>query len=624
MAMTLNYQMLARRFITVPLIIILIFGSCLYLLGDLLATMKNEVATAQTNTHLLAQSLASKNSTLVSEQVKDLLNRSPCYESIMYYALTDEQPLPNDNIPTTALLFQPYVGIHEPVIENFGKISSHRPTATGEDVSVAKGYINLTLNLSKLRWQWLKQSLPIILTVLLVWLITLSLVLKRLRSLVGRVAHLETISRHILDNQTVPDDLLQAAILQPVGSSHSNWLVEKALLHLITHQKHLTYQLDELTQEKQQAVANHLKQLRQHANFQNTLSHEFKSSIERVEAGIQLLKNQYISTEQEEAVELIYQGAKDLNAKLNQIIQLNRIEKGQVAIERHQFNPMRLIEEISESFQPIAHERLLKLTTKFYHADYTLEGDVQKISIILQSLIENALQFTNVGEIEIISQLNHLERHIRWSVQIKDTGIGIAKSHLKQLFEPFFQVSLTTRHSQNPQTVSLFLVKKLVDILGGSIDVTSQPDQGSVFTLHLDLQDWKDQYQRDLLKNKTLSFWGVDASFETLYQRSLEMGAIAQVFDDKAMLMDYVFTHHIDLLLISPTVEVTNVFNFIQHLRDNEQSHRLLVVYYHYPSQLSPQQLEELSIEGVDYFERYDEHHWELEQAIKRLIAYLN
>lgn len=640
MALTLDYHVLARRFIVLPLVIILVFGSCLYLVGDLLNTMKNEVTAAQNINHLLVKTLASKNATLVSEQVQDTLARSPQYESIMYYPLNQGQTVPVSNVDIYTLLLQPYAGVNEPVIEAIGKTNEHIANRLNDnsafefDVpaessqpnyvntnSKTVGYLNLTLNLRQLRWQWLQQSLPIILTVLTIWLVTLSTLLQWLRRLVNQLSPLEKMSRRVLDDQFVFDEIEPATKSQRV-----QWLFEKALLHLINRQKTLTYQLDTLTQEKQRALANNAKQLRHHSNFQNTLSHELKSSIQRVEFGLQLLKNQYVSNEQEDAVNLISQGTDDLNAKLNQIIQLNRIEKGQVTIELNQLNPTQLIEEIVEPYRLIAHERSLKLSVKSHHGDYMLEGDVQKISLIINSLIENAIRFTEVGEIEILSQLNHLENNIRWSIQVRDTGTGIAKPYLKQLFEPFFQVNTDVKRSQNPQTVSLFLVKKLVDILDGDIQVTSHLNQGSTFTVHFGLHDWKDQYQRRLLKDKVVGLWGMDDTLTILHQRLVDAKASIHQFEaeDKERLLDYLLNHQVDILLISSAIAITNVLNFIQPLRDAEQNHRLLVVYYHDKAQLNAQQIEALSIEGVDYFEQLQNPPTDIDNYMKRLIQYLN
>lgn len=614
----LNYHLLARRFIIVPLVIILVIGSCVYLTGDLLISMQKELSAAKNINQVLAKSIANKNAALLSEQVEVTLADNPQYESIMYYQLTNHQVIPPTVIKKSALLFEPYIGINEPV---FATLNSHTHQSRNDDNMAdnhAVGYLSLTLNLHQLRAQWLKQSLPLIVGVLLIWLFTLSMLLLRLRALTNRLPYLEKLSRNALNDTVVIDDIYQS----PTAQS-SAWLFEQALVHLINRQKTLRHQLEQLTEEKRGLQANNSQQIRHYSGFQNTLSHEFKASIRRIESGLQLLKNQYVSNEQEDAVNLIDQGTQDLNAKLNQIIQLNRIEKGQAAVQLHQFNPSRLIEDIVEQHQQAAHEKSLKLSTKTYHADYMLEGDVQKISTILHSLLENAIRFTERGNVEVISQLQHLEKQIRWTLQVNDTGIGIAEQALKHVFEPFFQANSDTKHSQNTQTVGLFLVHKLVDILGGRIEIDSFINHGTKVTLTLNLHDWKNQQERNLLKDNSITFWGNSPLLDSLYQRVIDTGATVKKLDDRELLVDYLMTHRVDILLISPTITFSEVFSFIQRLRDTEEHHRLLVVYYHTP-QLSKQQMEELSIEGVDYFEKVETPHSHTDEWVQRVMQYLN
>ena len=106
----------------------------------------------------------------------------------------------------------------------------------------------------------------------------------------------------------------------------------------------------EETQIKQQSIAQ---------KFENILIHEFKSSVSRIESGLQLLHNQYISAEQKDAVEIISLGKDDLNAKLDQIIQINRIDKGQTGVGAYQFSPTALITQIVNDYQPLLPRKIL-------------------------------------------------------------------------------------------------------------------------------------------------------------------------------------------------------------------------------------------------------------------------
>lgn len=627
MATTINYQSLARKFIIIPLVLILLIGSLVYITGDILITMRNEVAAANNVNKLLAKSIASRHSVLISQQVQQLMDTTPQYESIMYYPLHGTTALPKEAFTNRDLLFAPTLSLNEPVTEsliapnNTKRTENSKATISDSTLppSAITGYVNLTLNLNTVRGQWLLQSLPTLILVLLIWLITLSILLARLRHLTNRLPLLESLSKKALINETSTEESYKLP-----KESTSSWLFEQALIHLLNRQKLLGHQIEQLQAENEQVLQDKSKLIRQNSSFQNTLAFEFKESLGVVESGIQMLKNQYISKEQEDALETISQGSSDLNSKLNQIIQLARIEKGQTSIQFSQFSPTQFINEIVEQNQTFAHEKSLTLTAKIYHADYVLETDIQKVSTILHSLIENAVYFTEQGSIEVVSQLQHLGKHIRWTIQVIDTGIGIQKEDIENLFEPFFQVNSEIKHSHNAQTVGLFLVDKIVTILGGDIHIESQPNQGSKFIVNIPVHDWKDQYERNLLRDKIITYWGSDEPMVAVHQRLEESDALVQGFDESELLMEYLITHRVDILLISPSIAYHDVLSFIKQLRDIETSHRLLVVYYYLGNQLNAEQQENLSIEGVDYFDKVEFGQNINNTLIRKIIQYLN
>lgn len=225
---------------------------------------------------------------------------------------------------------------------------------------------------------------------------------------------------------------------------------------------------------------------------------------------------------------------------------------------------------------------------------------------------------------EITSQLHHLEKHIRWTLQVTDTGIGISEQYLAHIFEPFFQVNSDIPHSQNSQTVRLFLVDKLVDILGGQITIKSALGFGTKVMLHLTLHDWKDKYERTLLADKSICFWGKDDFTQRVYERSIDAGASIQQFEDRELLTDYLLAHQVDILLIAAVVEYATVIAFVQYFRESEENQRLLIVYYYQDNELTAQQLENMRVEGIDYLEKIKYNQTNVDDLVKQMIAYLN
>ncbi len=593
--MSLNYRLLARRFIILPLVTLWLSCSFIYVVADIVIYLRGQINHAKMVNTLLAQTVTSNNSTTIANQVKFTLANAPAYESVIFFPVNATTQFSTDKVSTSTLLFGQYFGISEPVV---AQISNNKTTtASTNNVNQFIGYINITINLSTLRKQWLRENLLLFSILLIIWVTILVLVVRRLQSLIQYLPNLESLSERILSNQLRPTDY------QLVPKADDRWLVEQAISHLLSRQKLLLGQIEQLNQQQQQLSEDKFQQTQQFSSLQNTLTHEFKRAVNRIESGLQLLQHHYISNEQKDAIEMINLGTDDLNTKLNQIIQLTRIEKGQTTITRRQFSPTRLISDVLEQYQPFTDVKDLQLRSKVYHADYILEGDAAKIKLILSSLIENAIKFTHTGSIDVNSKLQHLESHIRWTLQVTDTGIGIKPNELEQIFEPFFQVDPNIKHSLNNQTVGLFIAKKLSELIGAELTAESKFGEGSTFTLSLVLSDWKQHYGRHLLSDKRLVIWQPSLNITTAIKLLRDAGAQVEGFNDLEVLLEQLRQQAMDMVIICPRITPEQVQSFAKTLRQQETNHRTLILYNQSPRHLTQGVIEKLSMSGVDYIE---------------------
>jgi signal transduction histidine kinase len=593
--MSLNYRLLARRFIILPLVTLWLTCSFIYVVADIVIYLRGQINHAKMVNTLLAQTVTSNNSTTIANQVKFTLANAPAYESVIFFPVNATTQFSTDKVSTSTLLFGQYFGISEPVV---AQISNNKTTtASTNNVNQFIGYINITINLSTLRKQWLRENLLLFSILLIIWVTILVLVVRRLQSLIQYLPNLESLSERILSNQLRPTDY------QLVPKADDRWLVEQAISHLLSRQKLLLGQIEQLNQQQQQLSEDKFQQTQQFSSLQNTLTHEFKRAVNRIESGLQLLQHHYISNEQKDAIEMINLGTDDLNTKLNQIIQLTRIEKGQTTITRRQFSPTRLISDVLEQYQPFTDVKDLQLRSKVYHADYILEGDAAKIKLILSSLIENAIKFTHTGSIDVNSKLQHLESHIRWTLQVTDTGIGIKPNELEQIFEPFFQVDPNIKHSLNNQTVGLFIAKKLSELIGAELTAESKFGEGSTFTLSLVLSDWKQHYGRHLLSDKRLVIWQPSLNITTAIKLLRDAGAQVEGFNDLEVLLEQLRQQAMDMVIICPRITPEQVQSFAKTLRQQETNHRTLILYNQSPRHLTQGVIEKLSMSGVDYIE---------------------
>lgn len=609
---SLNYQYLSKNFVIMPFMVILSICFSAYLVSDMTSTINTSASYVQKINHLLSQSASiptkEKRRELITAQVSYLSKSSPEIESINFFPTSTQEKNINTKLTLTNMLFGNYHTLNEPVIISEG----------GRQTFI--GYTHITLNLTNMRKRWFADNLPMFLVVIISSIASLLIMLQILKKRTKRLPMLEELSKKVLKNEEIDEKAYQQK-----NDKQAVWLYEKAIFHLLNTQKTHQYNLIKLSHDLNKNKESLEKQIEQYSNFQSNLTHELKLSINHIESGLKLLKSQYVSNEQQESVDMIDTGIDDLNDQLNQMIWLNRIEKGQLAISTNHFEPTQLLNSIIEKFQHTAQEKDILLLAKSYHADYVLEGDMQKIEIIVASLVDNALRFTDSGQVTISSYIQHLENNLRWTIKVQDTGIGIDKNQLPHIFQPFYQVNPDDKHNHHEMSFGLFLTKKIAELINADIEVESQLDKGSTFSLHIVLKDWNNRTEQQIFQDKKVAIWYKNEDAVNQMQRLINIGADIQRFKDRELLTDYLTKNQVDMLAISFKIPYKDVLNLTTKLREHEETthFRTLIVYYYQPKYLSPEQQERLQSAGVDYLENiYLEDN--LNQQIEKLVEYLN
>ncbi|MFA8434191.1 MAG: ATP-binding protein [Marinifilaceae bacterium] len=218
------------------------------------------------------------------------------------------------------------------------------------------------------------------------------------------------------------------------------------------------------------------------SSFLANMSHEIRTPLNAIQGFSELISQQELSPEKKEK----YAGIIDTNCRslihlINEILDLSKIEAGQIVIRKQSFALLPFVEEIVQTHKTILKNIpgvLLTLKQQLPNRDFTIKADPIRLKQVLNNLLNNAEKFTHKGSIEIgLSLLNESELLF----YVRDTGIGIAPEEQTIIFDRFTKIETNPSCLYRGSGLGLHICKKLLDLMGGKIWVESEPGKGSSF-----------------------------------------------------------------------------------------------------------------------------------------------
>ncbi|WP_080424775.1 hybrid sensor histidine kinase/response regulator [Burkholderia ubonensis] len=223
--------------------------------------------------------------------------------------------------------------------------------------------------------------------------------------------------------------------------------------------------------------------------FVASMSHELRTPLNALLGHLELLGQDIHAPALAARVTAMMSASTILLNVVNAVLDMSRIEAGQMELEEVDFKLDELIEAVVALFMPKSLERRIILISQVHpNASGTYRGDPTRIRQILVNLIDNAFKFTERGAVSVIVERGSVEDYgHRILVSVKDTGIGIAKERHARIFEAFAQADVSIARRFGGTGLGLALCKKMVALMGGTISVSSTVGRGSTFRIMLPL-----------------------------------------------------------------------------------------------------------------------------------------
>ncbi|MBK7499589.1 MAG: PAS domain-containing sensor histidine kinase [Ignavibacteriales bacterium] len=215
--------------------------------------------------------------------------------------------------------------------------------------------------------------------------------------------------------------------------------------------------------------------------FLSNMSHELNTPMSGIIGFSELLLSEMDNKNHREMAKIIHNSGKRLNETLNSILDLSKIESQKLDLKISSIDLITMIKECKYVFSDSVNKKGLKFNILYDQEKVFIKSDQNIVHKILCSIIDNAVKYTNEGSITI----NITENDKNAIIKVTDTGIGIPKENLNQIFEPFRQGSEGLNRKFEGMGLGLTITKKYVEILGGKLNIESEHGSGTAIEIIL-------------------------------------------------------------------------------------------------------------------------------------------
>ena len=321
---------------------------------------------------------------------------------------------------------------------------------------------------------------------------------------------LDTLDNYLLKMKSDPESVYHKSLKRwiseevqfklPVWAETLAWVAGFLLLMSLAGSTYLkrqvnarTLELKKINQEMEERIVERTAELaaamekaqaadRIKSAFLATMSHELRTPLNSIIGFTGIMLQGLagpLNPEQHKQMSMVQGSARHLLALINDVLDISKIEAGQLTLSITSFELKASIEKVVKQVSPLAEKKGLTLKLDIADDVASATTDQRRLEQVILNLLSNAIKFTEKGHVGISCRTEN----DRYCLSVSDTGIGIQPEQLQKIFQPFHQVDTGLTRKYEGTGLGLSICKKIVEMMGGSIEVESRWGRGSAFTI---------------------------------------------------------------------------------------------------------------------------------------------